>query len=208
VNGSIIKTISARALPIRGDDIDTDRIVPARFLRCVTFDDLAEASFRGERFDQGGAPLAHPLNDSRYKGAHIMVVNRNFGCGSSREHAPQALSRWGIRALIGVSFADIFAGNCAAIGVVAVTASEETISTLQQAIEDDPSVELDLDLDTMTVSWVAGGSVQRAPVAIAESRRKKFLSGTWDTTGTLLANLEGIVETAQRLPYLTGFAPR
>jgi len=208
VNESIIKTISARALPVRGDDIDTDRIVPARFLRCVTFDDLAEASFRDERFDQDGAPKAHPLNDSRYSGAHIMVVNRNFGCGSSREHAPQALSRWGIRALVGVSFADIFAGNCAAIGVVAVTASEETISTLQKAIEADASTEVALDLETMTVEWGAGAATQEAPIAIAESRRKKFLSGTWDTTGTLLANLEGIQATAHSLPYLAGFSSR
>jgi len=108
---------------VRGDEIDTDRIIPARFLRCVTFDGLGEQAFRDERFDGEGKAKAHPLNDSRFKGAGIMAVNRNFGCGSSREHAPQSLARWGIKALVGESFADIFAGNCAAIGVPAVTAS-------------------------------------------------------------------------------------
>lgn len=201
MNDSIIRSIRGRAIPFRGDDIDTDRIVPARFLRCVTFDDLAEASFRDERFDGEGRPLPHPMNDSRFEGASIALVNANFGCGSSREHAPQALARWGIRALVGESFADIFAGNCAAIGVVAATVDAAAVRALQESVEADPDVPLTLDLDTMTVSRGSFSSSLR----MSESRRSKFLSGTWDTTATLLANAALVGSAQGRIPYVAGF---
>lgn len=197
---SVITKIRARAVAVRGDEIDTDRIIPARFLRCVTFDGLGEQAFRDERFDGDGKQKAHPMNDGRFKGAAIMAVNRNFGCGSSREHAPQALARWGIKALVGESFADIFAGNCAAIGVPAVTAPSADIASLQDAIEQDPSLEVSIDLDTMKLS--AGKIV--FDVRMPSSHRSNFLAGSWDTVAALLANKSRILDTALRLPYIGG----
>jgi len=197
---SVITKIRARAIAVRGDEIDTDRIIPARFLRCVTFDGLGEQAFRDERFDGEGKAKAHPLNDSRFKGAGIMAVNRNFGCGSSREHAPQSLARWGIKALVGESFADIFAGNCAAIGVPAVTASAADVTRLQDAVEKDPAIEVTVDLESMTVSAAGFGFAVRMP----SSHRSNFLAGSWDTVAALLANKSRILETAAHLPYLGG----
>jgi len=197
---SVITKIRARAIPVRGDEIDTDRIIPARFLRCVTFDGLGEQAFRDERFDGDGKVKAHPMNDGRFKGAGIMAVNSNFGCGSSREHAPQSLARWGIKALIGESFADIFAGNCAAIGVPAVTASAADVARLQDAVEKDPAIEVTVDLESMTVSAAGFGFAVRMP----SSHRSNFLAGSWDTVAALLANKSRILETAAHLPYLGG----
>ncbi len=197
---SVITKIRARAIAVRGDEIDTDRIIPARFLRCVTFDGLGEQAFRDERFDGEGKAKAHPLNDSRFKGAGIMAVNRNFGCGSSREHAPQSLARWGIKALVGESFADIFAGNCAAIGVPAVTASAADVASLQDAIERDPSLEVSIDLETMKLTAGKTAFAVRMP----SSHRSNFLAGSWDTVAALLANKSRILETAAHLPYLGG----
>ncbi len=197
---SVITKIRARAIAVRGDEIDTDRIIPARFLRCVTFDGLGEHAFRDERFDGEGKQKPHPLNDARFKDAGIMAVNRNFGCGSSREHAPQALARWGIKALVGESFADIFAGNCAAIGVPAVTASAADIAQLQDAIEKNSSLEVAIDLEAMTLN--AGNFTFK--VLMPSSHRSNFLAGSWDTVAALLANKNRILETATRLPYLGG----
>jgi 3-isopropylmalate/(R)-2-methylmalate dehydratase small subunit len=204
MNSSIITKVSARALPLRGDEIDTDRIIPARYLRCVSFDGLGEFAFRDERYDASGAKKVHAMNESRFAGAGIMVVNRNFGCGSSREHAPQALSRWGIKALVGESFADIFAGNCAAIGVVAVTASSLDIARLQAAVEAFPNETLTLDLEAMTASM---GDLHFR-ITMPESHRRNFLAGTWDTVGALLANKDSIQKTAGHIPYLAGFGTR
>ncbi len=198
---SEITRVFARGIPIRGDDIDTDRIIPARFLRCVVFDGLGEHAFRDERFDVDGQPRPHPLNDGRFAGAGIMVVNRNFGCGSSREHAPQALARWGIKALVGVSFADIFAGNCAAIGVPVLTAAATDIEALQAAIEAAPDLPLSIDLATLRLTY-ADKSI---PLSMPESHRKNFISGTWDTLAGLLANKRQIEDVARTLPYLKGF---
>jgi 3-isopropylmalate/(R)-2-methylmalate dehydratase small subunit len=195
-NPSAITTIRAKGIAIRGNEIDTDRIIPARFLRCVTFDGLGEQAFRDERFGSDGAAKKHPMNDARFSGAGIMAVNGNFGCGSSREHAPQALARWGIKALVGESFADIFAGNCAAIGVPAVTASADHIAALQEAIEKNPDIPVTVDLEALTVE---AGRVD-FPVRMPESQRRKFLSGTWDTLADLLANAEKVRRAAERLP--------
>lgn len=195
---SIIHTITAVGISLRGDEIDTDRIIPARFLRCVTFDGLGEQAFFDERFDENGTVKTHPFNDSRYAGAGILVVNRNFGCGSSREHAPQALARWGIKALIAESYADIFAGNCASIGVPAVTASTADVSAAQEILEKTPGTRLEINLETMHARILD----HDFPVTMPESHRRKFLSGSWDTTAALLANREKISLTAASLPYL------
>ncbi len=197
-NESIIKTLAGTGLAIRGDEIDTDRIIPARFLRCVTFDGLGEDAFRDERFDQTGKPKAHPMNDPRYAKASVLAVNKNFGCGSSREHAPQAIARWGIKAIVGESFADIFAGNCASIGVPAVTAPADRVKALQDRIEAAPETAITVDLEAMTLS--AGGLV--FTVSMPASHRSKFLAGAWDTLGALLANAGAAADTASRIPYL------
>jgi 3-isopropylmalate/(R)-2-methylmalate dehydratase small subunit len=211
---SMIRTISATAVSIRGNEVDTDRIIPARYLRCVTFDGLGEFAFRDERFDPSGTPKKHPFNDPRFQGAGIMVANSNFGCGSSREHAPQALARWGakpgssgeggIKAIIAESFADIFAGNCAAIGVVAVTASAADVARLQAAIEADPKAVVTVDLQSMTAR-VGDFSL---PVSMPASHRQKFLAGTWDTVAALMANKPLIAQTAARIPYVGSFGTR
>ena len=204
---SIIEAISATAVAIRGNEIDTDRIIPARYLRCVTFDGLGEFTFQDERFDPSGAPKQHPLNDPRFAGANILVANSNFGCGSSREHAPQALARWGkgIKAVIAESFADIFAGNCAAIGVVAVTASAADVARLQAAIEADPKTIITIGLQAMTARAGDFSFV----VSMPASHRQKFLAGTWDTVAALMANKNLIEQTAARIPYMGSFgSPR
>jgi len=134
---SQVKQVSGTGIPLRGNDIDTDRIIPARFLKCVTFDGLGEQVFADDRSALEGD---HAFDQPHYQGASILVVNRNFGCGSSREHAPQAIARWGIQALVGESFAEIFFGNCVAIGVPCLTATPEIINQLQTALEQDPSL--------------------------------------------------------------------
>lgn len=208
---SVRRAISATAVAIRGNEIDTDRIIPARYLRCITFDGLGEFAFRDERFDPSGAAKKHPLNDPRFADAGIMVANSNFGCGSSREHAPQALARWGIktgssreggiRAIIAESFADIFAGNCAAIGVVAVTASAADVARVQSCIEADPKVLVTIYLQSMTAKAGDFSFV----VSMPASHRQKFLAGTWDTVAALLANMSLIAQTAGRIPYVDSF---
>lgn len=206
MNGdSSIKTVRGRAVPVRGDDIDTDRIIPARYMRVVTFDGLGEFAFRDVRFGPNGERKEHPFNDPRFAGAGVLLVGRNFGCGSSREHAPQALYRWGIRAVLGVSFADIFAGNCAAIGLVAARVSPEDAEKLQAAAEATPagsaSPEIVVDLEAMSARL---GSLS-VPIELPESRRRNFLAGSWDTTATLLAGKAEIERVAARLPYCAGF---
>jgi 3-isopropylmalate/(R)-2-methylmalate dehydratase small subunit len=198
---SIIRRIAGRAVAIRGNDIDTDRIIPARYMKAVSFEELGQRAFQDVRFDASGAPTAHPFNDPRYEGAAILLVNRNFGCGSSREHAPQALLRRGIRALVGESFAEIFAGNCTAIGMPAVQAAPQAVESLMRLVEADPAAELRLDLEALRIEAGSLGF----PVEIPEARRKVFLSGSWDSTGLLLQGLERIRELAARLPYLREF---
>ena len=148
-----ITTVSGRGVPVIGDDIDTDRIIPARFLKCVTFDGLGEHAFaddRAEAFKAGGTP--HPFDDPRFDGGKILVVGKNFGCGSSREHAPQALYRWGIRAVVGVDFAEIFFGNSVAIGMPCLRISAEAAGDLAAAIAANPAIELSIDLATNTLT--------------------------------------------------------
>jgi 3-isopropylmalate/(R)-2-methylmalate dehydratase small subunit len=198
-----IRQASGRPIPLRGNDIDTDRIIPARYLKAVTFDGLGHAAFFDERFDAQGNSKGHILDDPRFqaKGARVAIVNKNFGCGSSREHAPQSLLRWGIKALIGESFADIFFGNCVALGMPCVTASEKTVAALMEAVERDPAHDLVIDLEALTATYLGRTYAVDLPAGV----RNQFLQGTWDGTRVLLDAGERIRQTAARLPYVRGF---
>jgi 3-isopropylmalate/(R)-2-methylmalate dehydratase small subunit len=193
--------IKGRALPLPGDDVDTDRIIPARFLKTISFDKLAEFVFQDERFDEKGREKQHPFNDPRYGGARILVVGRNFGCGSSREHAPQAIMRWGIEAVIGESFSEIYSGNSTAIGVPAVRVSRSDAEWLMDAVKGDPAAEVEIDLRGKTVK--AGG--REIPCDMPEGDRFLLVSGEWDTTAVLMKNLAAIRAAAARIPYMRGF---
>ncbi len=199
--GSERAVVRGRGLPYPGDDIDTDRIIPARFLTAVTFEDLGRHAFEDERFDEAGRAKSHPFNDRRYQGAAILITGRNFGCGSSREHAPQSLMRWGIRAVIGESFAEIFSGNCTAIGVPAVRASRDVVERLTRIVSSDPSVEITVDLEAKEIT----AGAERFPCQMPEGDRKMLVTGEWDTTAVLLKNLADIRKTASRIPYVSGF---
>jgi 3-isopropylmalate/(R)-2-methylmalate dehydratase small subunit len=198
---SMRKRIEGRAIPLPGDDIDTDRIIPARYLREITFETLGQYAFYDARFDEKGAPKEHPLNDQRFTGGSILLVNRNFGCGSSREHAPQSLMRMGIKAFVGESFAEIFSGNCTALGLPAVRISHEDAVKLMRLVEAQPSLSLVVDLEAGVV--IAG--TERVPFTMPDSDRKALASGQWDTTAVLLAQEAAIRTTALRIPYVSGF---
>ena len=193
---SKIMSVSGRGIPLSGNDIDTERIIPARFLRCVTFDGLGQNVFADDRAQSNDT---HPFEQPQYQGAKILVVNSNFGCGSSREHAPQAIMRWGIGAIVGQSFAEIFLGNCVDIGMHCVTATPEQITQLQTLIADSPDADLTLDLNTLNI---AGGGLDTA-VSIKEGNRQMFMNGTWDACGQLLQGAEKIKTTAANLPYVS-----
>jgi 3-isopropylmalate/(R)-2-methylmalate dehydratase small subunit len=192
----IVTGASGRAVPLRGNDIDTDRIMPARFLRAITFDGLEQHVFEDDR-----KTTKHPFDDGRYRGASVLVVNSNFGCGSSREHAPQGLQRWGINAIVGESFAEIFSGNSLMIGLPCVTASAADVRTLQDLIERNPDTELSVDLEKGTC---AAGDVQ-VKVSIPPNARDALITGAWDTTGLLLDRYEEVDAASRRLPYVSGF---
>lgn len=197
---SQVPAVTGRAVPLIGNDIDTDRIIPARFLRCVTFDGLGAQVFADDRSQLKGE---HPFDQPQYQGAEILVVNRNFGCGSSREHAPQAIAKWGIKGLIGESFAEIFFGNCVAMGIPCVTAAAADVQALQAWVAAHPQTPISLDLQSLRVQFGEAS----IPVTIAEGPRNMFLSGTWDACGQLVAQAEQIRQTAARLPYV-GWASR
>ncbi|MEB3254973.1 MAG: 3-isopropylmalate dehydratase small subunit [Synechococcaceae cyanobacterium] len=188
-----------RGVAVIGDDIDTDRIIPARYLKCVTFDNLAAGAFADDRQEQTGA---HPFDLEQHRDASILLVNRNFGCGSSREHAPQALMRRGIRALIGESFAEIFFGNCLTLGIPCLTANHDDLAALQALVSAEPATELAIDVEGLHVS--AGG--QRWTLQLAEGPHRMLVSGHWDGTSQLVAHDAELRATAAGLPYLNGFA--
>jgi len=196
-----IERCSGRAVVVRGSDIDTDQIIPARYMTSIRFEGLERHVFHDVRFAADGSAKDHPFNTALHQGASILVVNRNFGCGSSREHAPQALARWGIRAIVGESFAEIFFGNCIALGIPALTASAEAVAALMDAVELDPEASVHLDLQALTVTSRAG----TAPVALPASARNALLEGTWDAMRLLLSAEDEIRGTAARLPYVAGF---
>lgn len=192
---SEVKTVVGTGIPLTGNDIDTDRIIPARFLRCVTFDGLGANVFADDRTQMQGQ---HPFDQPQYQGAKILVVNRNFGCGSSREHAPQAIAKWGIQGIIGESFAEIFFGNCVAIGIPCVTAASEVVAQLQAKIQTEPQVSITLDLEALQVQ--AGDWTGEVMMPVGP--QQMFISGTWDACGQLLAQAEQIKATAAQLPYV------
>lgn len=204
---SKVITVTGRAVPVKGDDIDTDRIIPARYLKEITFSRMGDYPFFDERFNADGSKKPHPFNEARFQGASLLLGNVNFGCGSSREHAPQALARWGhpeqpgIKAVVAESFAEIFAGNCVMLGIPAVTASKQDVAALQALAEKAPATEFVLDLGAMTLS---GGGMKVA-VALPESRRKALTEGTWDSTGLLQANAAKTKNLAAGLAYMNGY---
>jgi 3-isopropylmalate/(R)-2-methylmalate dehydratase small subunit len=192
-----ITRVTGTGLPLRGRDIDTDRIMPARFLRAVSFEGLEKHLFEDDR----AADPTHPFNDGRYAGAAILVVNANFGCGSSREHAPQGLARQGFRAAVGESFSEIFAGNAVMLGIPCFVASSDDVNRLQTLIEQKPDVVIDARVDTGTVT--AGDLTMAA--ALPAAVRDAFVSGQWNPTAMLLDRFDEVRRVAQRLPYVSGF---
>lgn len=195
---SAITSLTGRGLPLLLDDIDTDRIIPARYLRCVTFDGLGEHAFEDDRKQNP----SHPFDDARFQGASILIAGRNFGCGSSREHAPQSLMRWGIKAIVAESFAEIFFGNCIALGIAAVTAKREDLARLAELTSTQPESQLTVNLVSQRVVC---GDIS-IPCEMSASARDALVSGQWDFLGQLLENQEGIRATADSLPYVHGFA--
>jgi len=196
-----IQVVEGRALPIRGQDMDTDRIMPARFLKAVTFEGLERHVFEDDRLATGRAGAVHPFDEPRYQGASILLANRNFGAGSSREHAPQGLYRWGIRAVIGESFAEIFFGNSLMIGLPCVTAAAKDIEALMALVERDPTAALRIDLAARTCT-APGMTV---PIAIPDHVRDALMTGAWDTPGLLLDNYAQVAAVGSKLPYIGGF---
>jgi 3-isopropylmalate/(R)-2-methylmalate dehydratase small subunit len=196
---AVVEKVTGTACVLRGDDIDTDRIIPARYLRCVTFDGIGQYAFEDDRKQAKGN---HPLDDARFAGAGILVVGRNFGCGSSREHAPQALMRFGFNAFIGASFAEIFHGNCTALGLPCVTLGERDLSALMDSVELDPTQRVEIDLAARIVRSRAGA--MRA--TIHDGTRKALLEGSWNATAVLIEAGDAIERAAKTLPYITGFA--
>ena len=198
---SAICRVSGTALPLRGDDVDTDRIIPARFLVSITFEGLGAHAFEDDRRSLSAKGETHPFDDARFRGAGILLVNRNFGCGSSREHAPQALQRGGIKAVVGESFSEIFFGNSVAIGLPCVTLPRETVQELQTLVEGAPKAALSVDLDTKTLV-VEGKTLS---ISIPSNAREAFLSGNWNGTSMLLDSFDEVEALAKRLPYVAGF---
>ena len=201
--GDIVKiiTVSGTAVPIRGNDIDTDRIIPARYLKEPTFARMGEYPFFDERFDASGKKKDHPFNDPEYKGASVLFVNKNFGCGSSREHAPQALYRFGIKAIVGESFAAIFTGNCTMMGLPTVVVGAGEIERLMKSVEGNPRIEYTVDLENKAISY----GDQKIAIDLPETYRIALTKGFWDSTALLRANLEEVRKTAAKLPYVSGF---
>jgi len=192
-----ISVIEGRGLPLRGDDIDTDRIMPARFLVSVSFEGLERHLFEDDR----AANPAHPFNDPRYRGASILVVNANFGCGSSREHAPQGLARAGIRAVVGESFSDIFRGNAAMIGLPCFAADHDAIDRLQSLVEHASDTRIDADVASGEIT----AGTTRFTATLPAALRDAFVSGQWNPTAMLLARFDEVRAVAARLPYMRGF---
>jgi len=193
-----IDSVSGSGIPVRGNDIDTDQIIPARFMKVVTFDGLGEFAFFDQRFDENDDPKDHPFNEPQFQGASVLVVNANFGCGSSREHAPQALMRWGIDAIVGESFAEIFAGNCLALGIPTVTADHETVTELQEWIEAHPDEEIHVDVETETVTY----DDETIEATVDDAQRRALTEGVWDTTALMKSNADAVAEKAAELPYV------
>ncbi len=192
-----ITTVSGRAVHVPGADVDTDRIIPARFMKCVTFDGLGEFAFYDVRKNEDGSDKQHPLNEPRFKGASILLADSNFGCGSSREHAPQALYRFGFRAVIAQSFAEIFFGNCTTLGIPCVIASEADIKALSDAVNADPSIEVTVDVANEEVRY--NGKSFKA--STAKTAKEALISGHWDPIGELLEAKDDVAAKMKALGF-------
>ncbi|MFB6069294.1 MAG: 3-isopropylmalate dehydratase small subunit [Halobacterium sp.] len=192
-----VREVAGTGVPVRGNDVDTDQIIPARFLKVVTFDGLGEFAFFDQRFTDDDEPRDHPFNEDRFRTASVLAVNANFGCGSSREHAPQALMRWGIDAIVGESFAEIFAGNCLALGIPTVTADAADVRALQDWIDDNPDGEIEVDVAAEEVRY--GDVVVDA--SVDDAQRRALVDGVWDTTALMRSNSDAVKATAADLPY-------
>lgn len=193
-----ISSVSGRAVAVPGNDIDTDRIIPARFMKCVTFDGLGEFLFYDVRKNADGSDRSHPLNDPRFKGATILISGANFGCGSSREHAPQSIQKYGFKAIVAENFAEIFFGNCTTLGMPCLSAKREDIAILSAAVEANPGIEVTLDLVRQEIRF--GG--RRISATLRESARDALVNGRWDAIGELLEGRNAVAERAKTLPYL------
>jgi 3-isopropylmalate/(R)-2-methylmalate dehydratase small subunit len=193
-----IPSVRGRGVVVPGDDIDTDRIIPARYLKCVTFDGLGAHAFQDVRFDEHGRSLGHPLDDPRHRGASILVCGRNFGCGSSREHAPQSLYYFGIRAILAEGFAEIFFGNSTTLGIPCVTLKPAEREELTRWISAHPDREIEIDLTAAEPAVRFGGQEIRG--AIPESTRRSLVEGQWDALGQLLDGRDAAEALAARLP--------
>ncbi len=194
----IIEKVKGVGLVLKGNDIDTDRIIPARFLKCVNFDALGEQVFADDRNELKGS---HPFDKLSNKDASILIVNDNFGCGSSREHAPQALMRWGIRGIIGQSFAEIFFGNCLALGIPCTTTSEENIKEIQDIVNQNQQCHCEIDLKYKKFI----GGLKSWPIEIDNGPLEMLLTGQWDATSQLISQKIALKKIIKTLPYLNGF---
>ena len=194
-----ITTITGKAVTVPGNDIDTDRIIPARFMKCITFDGLGEFAFYDVRFDEHGKKTNHPLNDSRFTGASILIAGVNFGCGSSREHAPQSLRKYGFNGIIAESFAEIFFGNSTTLAIPCVIASASDVAQLRDAVDADPSTTVTIDVVRLHVTTSGGLDL---PVTMPESARDALISGRWDPIQELLDNEASIDAKARELHYV------
>jgi 3-isopropylmalate/(R)-2-methylmalate dehydratase small subunit len=209
-----VQSVEGTGVPVRGNDVDTDQIIPARFMKVVTFDGLGQFAFFDQRFDSAtpdesrdgdgeavvaaDEPREHPMNEPRFQEASVMVVNANFGCGSSREHAPQALMRWGVDALVGESFAEIFAGNCLALGIPTVTAAQDDVEAIQDWVEDNPDGRIEVDVADERVTY----GERTVEATVDEAQRRALVDGVWDTTALMRSNADAVRETARSLPYV------
>jgi len=196
-----IGTIEGTGVPVPGHDIDTDRIIPARFLKSITFEGLDAHVFEDDRQQARERGETHPFDEPAYQGGSVLLVNRNFGCGSSREHAPQALQRWGIRVVVGESFSEIFFGNSLALGLPCVTVSEADANALIDEVTRNPKTVVKVDVPNLTVT--VGDRTIKA--TMPKSAQEALMTGAWDATGMLLEEYEDVQAIAARLPYVRGF---
>ena len=193
-----ITQVAGRGVFVPGNDIDTDRIIPARFMKCVSFDGLGEFVFFDVRKNEDGSPKPHPLNEPRFQGATVLLSGANFGCGSSREHAPQAIQKYGFRAIIAEGYAEIFFGNSTTLGMPCVVATREDIAKVAAAIEANPQTEVVVDIEALEVRF--GG--QTIKITMRESARDALVNGRWDSIAELLEGVPQVQELAKKLPYL------
>ena len=194
----IINVIKGSGIPLRGNDIDTDRIIPARFLKCVTFDGLGDFAFADDIKGLEAQGKTHPFRDPIYAKGSILVSNQNFGCGSSREHAPQALKRWGVRAIIAESYSEIFFGNCVALGIPSYKVDHATAEKILAWIEANPSTEMETSTQEKTLKL----SNETIPLILADGPRGQFLDGSWHARAALMANMDKVAQVASNLPYM------